>query len=266
MALWVADDGACLATERVGAGRPVVLVHGGFTDSSGLEELATKLSTRRTVVRYDRRGRPDSAPYAAGHELLRDIRDLSGIVAALSEELGDVVIVGHSAGCHVALGAALSTPGIRGLLLYEPPTFNRPSIEEATRTELDQAAAAGDRAALVSIALNQVIGAATGMHIPPQVMPTVLESPFGQRLLRNALAIPVEQRAYEAHSWTDDELQSLAVPTTALVGGNSPPFNRLFIDRLAALTAAVTVHEVADADHGTPESDPGRITDWILEL
>jgi pimeloyl-ACP methyl ester carboxylesterase len=104
------------------------------------------------------------------------------------------------------------------------------------------------------------------MHIPPQVMPTILESPFGQRLLRNALAIPVEQRAYEAHSWTDDELQSLAVPTTALVGSNSPPFNRLFIDRLAALTAAATVHEVADADHGTPESDPGRIIEWILEL
>src|SRR5215212_2706506 len=81
---------------------------------------------------------------------------------------------------------------------------------------------------------------------------------------QNALAIPSEQRPYEAHTWTDEELRALTVPTTAVLGANSPPFNRLFIDRLAALSASVRVQEIPDADHGLPETDPGRLVQAVL--
>lgn len=128
MGVWVADDGASIPIQRVGAGRPVLLVHGGFTDSSGLEEFAERLSSSRTVVRYDRRGRPTSAPYLGGHRLARDIMDLSGIVDDLSRELGDVVVVGHSAGCHVALGAAIWGAPVRALF----STNHRPFTSQAS--------------------------------------------------------------------------------------------------------------------------------------
>ena len=243
-----------------------MLVHGGFTDSRGLLELAERLSARRTVVRYDRRGRPASAGYVEGHLLARDIRDLSGIVNDLSRELGDVVVVGHSAGCHVALGAALAGAAVRGLLLYEPPTFGQPKVNSQTWKSLDRAARSGDRAALVSIVLNDVFGRSTGVRIPAEVMPAVLGSPFAKRMLDNALAVPIELRAYEEHVWTDEQISALSVPTTAVVGANSPPFNRMFSDRLAALSGSVTVRVVPDADHGLPEDDPARLEQAILDL
>lgn len=266
MSVWTADDGASIPIERVGVGRPVVLVHGGFTDSSGLQELAERLSSRRTVIRYDRRGRPNSADYVEGHSLDRDMRDLAGIVDDLAHELGNVVVVGHSAGAHVALGAALSGAAVRALLLYEPPTFGEPKVDSRTWQELDRAARAGDRATVVSIVLNDVVGRSTGTRIPAEVMPAVLESPFGKRVLRNALAAPAELRAYEGHIWTDEQMMALSVPTTAVVGADSPAFNRMFSDRLAALSMAVSVSTMPDADHGLPETDPARLEQAILDL
>jgi hypothetical protein len=60
MGVWVADDGASIPIERVGTGRPVLLVHGGFTDSSGLDDVAeacramhiVELAARSHLTRY----------------------------------------------------------------------------------------------------------------------------------------------------------------------------------------------------------------------
>jgi pimeloyl-ACP methyl ester carboxylesterase len=264
MGLWTTDDGAALSFERLGSGPPVFLVHGGFTDSRGLEGLATALASSRTVVRYDRRGRGASSPYLDGHSLDRDIADLVGLVSELADE--PVVLVGHSAGCHVALGAALGGDTVGGLLLYEPPTFGHPKMDEDTRERLEAAAAAGDRALALQILLNDVIGRSTGMRVPADAMPAVLQDPVGRRMLDCVLVAPTEQRAYEAHEWSDQTLGGLDIPTLGVIGGESPPFNRVFVDRLAQLSAAVQIRVLPDAGHGLPEAEPDRLAPLVLQL
>jgi pimeloyl-ACP methyl ester carboxylesterase len=55
----------------------------------------------------------------------------------------------------------------------------------------------------------------------------------------------------------------LTVPTKLLIGAQSPPFNRLFADRLSALCPHVTVEVLPGQEHGAPLNAPGAIADVI---
>jgi hypothetical protein len=47
------------------------------------------------------------------------------------------------------------------------------------------------------------------------------------------------------------------MPIWCLIGQNSPPYNRSFSDRIAALNPMAQVIELPDQDHGTPDNQPG---------
>ena len=56
----------------------------------------------------DRRGHGDSDPYTSSYRLPDDVDDLVAIVTDLAAEAGEVELVAVSAGCHVALAAAVA--------------------------------------------------------------------------------------------------------------------------------------------------------------
>ncbi|MHB8681988.1 MAG: alpha/beta fold hydrolase [Acidimicrobiales bacterium] len=100
-----------------GADVTVVLVHGSLDRASSFARVVRRLPDLH-VVTYDRRGyhrsRP-ALPAAAG--LADHIADLVALVGA-----GPAVVVGHSLGGDVALGAALAAPGpVLAVGAYEPP-------------------------------------------------------------------------------------------------------------------------------------------------
>ena len=74
-------DGTTIAYDRLGAGRPVILVDGAFCSRSfgPMPKLAPLLARDFTVFMYDRRGRGasgDTAPYAVE----REIDDLDALI------------------------------------------------------------------------------------------------------------------------------------------------------------------------------------------
>jgi pimeloyl-ACP methyl ester carboxylesterase len=114
-------DGTQIAVWQAGVGPPLLLVHGTTADHTRWARVSPILEERFTVFAMDRRGRgesTDTLPYA----IQREGED----VAAVAEWIGSAVtVLGHSYGAICAIEAALRTPAIRRLVLYEPPIPTR---------------------------------------------------------------------------------------------------------------------------------------------
>jgi len=108
------EDGAGLHHEDVGAGSPVVLVHGWSLSSAVFETEASLLARERRVIAPDLRGHGRSPP---GPFSLADLaRDLAALLARLGAERA--VLVGWSLGAQVALAALpLVRPRLSALVL-----------------------------------------------------------------------------------------------------------------------------------------------------
>jgi len=109
-------DGTTVAFDRLGNGRPVIVVGGQLCDRALTRPTAEELAKHFTAINYDRRGRGDSgdtAPYA----IEREIEDLGALIA---EAGGTASVYAHSSGAALALHAAAGLP-ITKLVLHEPP-------------------------------------------------------------------------------------------------------------------------------------------------
>src|SRR5947209_9943848 len=110
-------DGTSLAYDRLGNGRPLIMVVGAFNTRATTEPLAQALAPNVTVLNYDRRGRgesEDTLPYSVD----REIDDLEALIAAAG---GSAAVFGYSSGAILALKAAARGLSITKLVLYEPP-------------------------------------------------------------------------------------------------------------------------------------------------
>jgi pimeloyl-ACP methyl ester carboxylesterase len=112
-------DGTTIAYDRYGAGPPLILVHGAFTDKTHptMCEVACALAPWFTVVNYDRRGRGDSGD-TQPHAVDREIEDLTALIDVAG---GSAMVFGGSSGGGLALAAAAQTQAISRLAVWEPP-------------------------------------------------------------------------------------------------------------------------------------------------
>src|SRR5262249_4599532 len=116
-----------IAFDRLGAGRPLVLLAGALCDRRTFTDLALALAADFEVFNVDRRGRGDSGdtpPYAVA----REVEDIGAVVEAA---WGSAAVFGHDSGAALALEAAASglgaAAGVEALVLFEPPYQLDPS-------------------------------------------------------------------------------------------------------------------------------------------
>ena len=115
-------NGISLWYEELGAGEPLVVVHGSWFDHEDWRTVAERLSGRFHVLLYDRRGhsRSQSTPGEGGFAV--EAADLAELLGRLGHAPAHVV--GHSTGAVVALLLAASRPElVRSLILHEAPVF-----------------------------------------------------------------------------------------------------------------------------------------------
>lgn len=93
-----AADGETLFCRDVGAGAPVVLVHGwGLSSQMWQHQTGPLVGAGLRCITYDRRGHGRSSPAAAGYDYDTLADDLEAVLA--HHDLQGVTLVGHSMGC-----------------------------------------------------------------------------------------------------------------------------------------------------------------------
>lgn len=207
-------DGTAIAFDRLGAGRPVIMVVGAFNTRATTAALAAALEDRFTILNYDRRGRGDSgdtSPYAVE----REIEDLDALIR---EAGGSTAVFGYSSGATLALRAAAHGLEISKLALYEPPFLtddSRTPLRADLPQRLGDLVSAGRRADAVELYQTEAVG------LPEEVVVGMRDAPF-----RAGLEAIAHTLAYDAAIIGDltvpaELIASVTTPTLLIDGENS---------------------------------------------
>lgn len=116
---WVNSGEAKLFCRSMGAGAPVLLIHGACTDSDFFLDTAKILAHFFRVFLYDRRGCGRSeCPETANYSVQRQAEDAAEIIQTIGEPCH---IIAHSAGTTIAMELAKShSKFVHQLILHEP--------------------------------------------------------------------------------------------------------------------------------------------------
>jgi pimeloyl-ACP methyl ester carboxylesterase len=207
-------DGTLIAYERSGDGPPLVLVHGILGSHTRWTTVRPLLEQHFTVYAIDRRGRGESGD-AEEYSIEREFEDLAAIVDSIG---GDVNVLGHSHGAFCTFGAALLTPNISGLVAYEPPPA---PVAEGLIDQVQTALDANDREEAVTIIMRD------GFNMSPEMLAQLRTSPIYPSRLDAVRTVPREYYATEEHQWEPERFKDFTSPAMLLLGGDSPPFNRV---------------------------------------
>lgn len=249
-------DGTQIAYDQGGSGPHLLLVHGTAANHARWASVCPLLEPHFTVTVMDRRGRGDSGD-AADYVIEREFEDVAAVVAAIG---APVLLFGHSYGALCALGAALRTGRLRGLILYEP-WINEDGGHLYTAEQLrrlDALLAAGDRDGVVTALFAEIAG------FPPHEMDLLKSSPYWSVRVATAHTIPREARAEESYRLPRDELRKLTIPVLLLVGGDSPPFARKISAMLKGLLPNSRTAAMPGQQHIAMTTGPALLVEAVM--
>jgi pimeloyl-ACP methyl ester carboxylesterase len=237
-------DGTAIAYEWRGDGSPVVLVGGAFNDRNSPADLAEALSTRYTVVTYDRRGRGDSgdaAPYAVD----REIDDLAAVIAAVGSP---VQLYGNSSGGVLAMRAAAAGVPVERLAILEPPfrSDGAPALPERYRETLVELTADGRHGDAVEYFLTRVVG------LPAESVEQTRRSPAWPALQRMAPTLVYDTDVTGDGGLPVALLAEVVTPTLVLDSTSSAPWLRAAASAVAAALPRGRHRSLAGAFHRLP--------------
>jgi pimeloyl-ACP methyl ester carboxylesterase len=208
----VAPDGTRIASARHGSGPPIVLVHGAIGDRTSFRLVEPLLAAQFTVVTVDRRGHGASGDAAGTYAIEHEFADIAAVVDSLAEP---AVVLGHSYGGSVALGAMLLTEHIGRLVLYEPSPGIR-ATDPAFVDRLEALIAWGARETVLELALTEFV------DFGPDDLAAYRRTPLWASRVLAAHTIPREIRAEEAFRPDPAAFASITAPALLIVGGESP--------------------------------------------
>jgi pimeloyl-ACP methyl ester carboxylesterase len=223
MELISSKDGVPIACWHSGAGESLLLVHGTSGDHLAWTPVLPALERHFTAWTLDRRGRGHSGD-AIGYAFERECEDVAAVVEAIG---GTVHLLGHSFGGLCALEAALLTPSIGRLILYEPSVSLAGSgWSAALDAHLQALLDAGKREEalllffrdIVKTPLHEIAALQAGSHWPSRIAA--------------AHTIHRELRSIARYIFTPQRFNALKIPALLLLGGESPPRRRLIAERL----------------------------------
>ena len=221
-------EGTRLAYWRLGAGPPVVIVHGGLGSSLGWRPVAQRLADSYEVYVYDRRGRGHSGDSADPHSLNREIEDAEALLAVAGP---GVALVAHSFGGAVALEAARrdSSGAVGAVVVYEPAVGVGGAIAPA---EIDRMQVLIKDGKLEEAFDVGIAGLDAAGLVAADARPAGAQRP--EPVLALARTVPRELRAVTVPGLAFDRYAALDLPALVLAGTRSPEPQRRNCERLAA--------------------------------
>ncbi len=227
------------------AGPVVVLVHGSLDRAASFTRVLRRLTDLHTIV-YDRRG------YQGSRHVLPVNTTLDGHIDDLLAVIRDrpAVVVGHSYGGDIAVGAALRPGGTSILAVgaYEPPM---PWLDVWPRNTGDGAPGTGtyppgDDGAAAERFFRRMMGDSAWERL----------SEDGKRSRRDdGPALAAELRAIRLEDPPFD-VTALAVPSQFGRGGRSVGRHHDTVEWLVGHTPGAELFEIAGAEHGAHLTHP----------
>lgn len=207
-------DGTAIAYERTGVGQPLVIIGGAFNTRMSSAGLASLLSDRFTVYRYDRRGRGDSGGTreAAEYSIDWEVEDLA---AVLRETDGIPFVYGHSSGAALALESSARGIAMQKLAAYEPPYSGADGPTPEFIEQLTELVDEGRRDDAAEEFMEL-----TGMS--SEAIAYTKQSPYWSDMVALAHTLPYDVTLCNGGEVPVKLLGDVAVPTLAIAGGDSP--------------------------------------------
>ncbi|TMF47062.1 MAG: alpha/beta hydrolase [Chloroflexi bacterium] len=247
----VSKDGTIIGYRQVGHGPAVILLHGAMESAQSHMQVAQALADRFTIYLPDRRGRGLSGPYREDHSIETDVQDM----AALLAKTGAHDVMGVSSGAIIWLQAALTLPGIRKAVIFEPPLPINGSLPTAFMhrydTEIEQGEVA---AALVSAMKGTLMGPPIFNVIPRTLLERLTTAMMASEEKKAGSQF---QLATEMHGALE-RFKGIRAEVLLLGGSKSPAYLKAGLDALEKVLPHVTRVELPGLGHGaTGNSDRG---------
>lgn len=190
-------DGTRIEVTSEGTGPGVVILHGAGVTHQLYERLARRLGEHCTVHRYNRRGRPGTAPLRGDETPATDLDDLSAVLAGT----GASAVFGHSGGAFVAMQAGLHLPQVRRIAVYDPAVAVRGcDFPRDFVGPFEEALAAGD---------NSLALALLSRDVNRDQLATKLPFRMQQLIVRGYLRTPIGRHMAELLPTTGPELRRI---------------------------------------------------------
>jgi pimeloyl-ACP methyl ester carboxylesterase len=215
MKIATSRDNTRIAFWRSGNGPSLLLVHGATADhTTTWRHIQPRLEQLYTVYAMDRRGRggSDDSPE---YDLIREAEDIAAVIDSIG---GQVDVLGHSFGALCALEAALITENLHRLILYEGvPLVGNELFARGVVEKLQQLHDAGDMEGLLDMTYRSVAG------MSRDEVDVLRSQPDAWAVrLRNAPTVPRELASTYRYVFDPARFERMSVPTTFIVGGDSP--------------------------------------------
>ena len=249
--------GINVSYDAYGAGPPLVLVHGAFSDHLTNWEFVRPLFEKRfTVYAIARRGRGETDA-TSGHSLEDESDD---VVALIHEVRQPVFLLGHSYGAQTAIAAApRAADRIRKLVLYEPPWPSSAGVRLLPR--LEELARNADWEGFSTTFFRELL------LLPAEEFLALHESDLWPPIVGDAQASLGDIRALLGYRFDPERFRELRIPVLLQLGTESP--RQLYAtDALAAVLPDVRVQELAGQAHEAmttaPELYAESVTRFLL--
>lgn len=251
-------DGTEIFADEYGAGRPIVIVHGGMGEAAHWEEVGQLLAGTYRIVGIERRPYGRSGKPQSPHSMAREAEDIAAVLGKIGEP---AIVIGHSSGAVASLeGALLQPPNLAGLVLYEPPVNAGTPLGGDFQRLAEEALAAGEGDRALQIFFRDIVGF-------PDKMIDYMRSPQWRAGWDHMITILPNQmednRALRALPFGVDRYRAIEVPTLLLRGTDSP---KHLHERLAALASVLPHSETVDLPgegHNANMSSPQMVADAI---
>lgn len=255
MELISSKDGTPVACWLGGVGTPLLLVHGTTGDHLTWAPVVAALERHFSVWVIDRRGRGHSGD-AADYTLECECEDLVAVIDAIG---GSVHVIGHSFGGLCALEAALLTPNIGQLILYEPPLS---LVGSGWSSEIDAQMGAlldaGNREEALLLFLCNVI------KTPPHEVASMQAGPNWQGRVAAAHTIHRELQSIDRYVFDPLRFRAMLTPTLLLLGSESHSRRHSIAKTLNQTLPNSRITILQGQQHGAIRAAPDLFVDEVV--
>lgn len=225
-----------LFVHEEGAGRPIILLHGGLATHASVLHYARPLVAHMRVIAPDLRG--------SGRSVYRDALSWDALAddvaeVACARGIDRAVVGGASFGAAVATVVALRHPALVERLVVLAPAFDGIALNKAQRAAMDAMAAAGERAL--------VEGIAALLSLFDQLPPTLRERAQQAVAAYDPASVATSTRfmATGVQPFAPADLARLAMPAL-VVPGTDPEHPRAVAEVYARHAPHATLVETTD--------------------